>query len=258
MTAQQLKRLLAERHSGDAFVPECKMGSAGSRILDGWALSATWSPLTAIGYEVKVSRSDWLQDQKYEEYRAACHLFFIVAPKGVVQRQELPDGVGLLEPVGAGTGQRLVMRVKPARQAPDAEKLVSLMAHALMWKRAEGDPRRMERTRQAAFWREFANEKAEFHSVGRNVKGRMRKLLSEAIEQRNTAVTKAKLLQEAADTLADLGVNLHSWNIRQRITEAVSQDRTRTLQAVSSAITALQSVRDLVEKVDQPQLVRVK
>lgn len=246
-TAQHLKQLLADRHCADAFVPECKMGSVGSRSLDGWVLLPTWSPLTTIGYEIKVSRSDWLQDQKFEEYRAVCHLFFVVAPKGVIERQELPSGVGLLEPIGSGTGERLVMRLKPARNEPDSKKLVSLMAHALMWKRAEGDHKRMDRQRQAAFWREWVEQKQDFHRVGRNVRGRMRKMLSEAIEQRDQATRQSAALQEAADILAALNVRPTTWNLKRDIEAAVSKDRTQTLRAIQGAIESLESVRTLVE-----------
>ena len=99
MTEAEITRLLEDRHVKDIFVPQCKMGSAGSKTLDGWALLPTWSPLTTIGYEIKVSRSDWTHDQKHEQYRAVCHLFFVVAPKGVVRIGELAAGVGLLEPI---------------------------------------------------------------------------------------------------------------------------------------------------------------
>lgn len=67
------------------------------------------------GFEVKVSRSDWLRELrtgglKSEAWRSVCHYWWVVAPPGVVREGELPDGWGLL--VGS---ERLRAVVKPVR-----------------------------------------------------------------------------------------------------------------------------------------------
>lgn len=58
------------------------------------------------GHEVKVSRSDWLQEladpSKAESWKRHCDRWWLVAPDGVVRPGELPDGWGLLVPSGAG------------------------------------------------------------------------------------------------------------------------------------------------------------
>lgn len=131
VTAQTLVAALERRHAKDIFVSECKNGpthSTSHRRMDGWALLKTWSPVTAIGYEVKVSRSDWLRDEKIASYLPLCHLLYIVAPKGIVKLEELPPNVGLLEPVGDGT--RLVARRKAARR--EVELPSDLFVYVLM------------------------------------------------------------------------------------------------------------------------------
>lgn len=248
MTAVQLVNLLKSRHSDGVFVPECKMGSAGSRSLDGWALLPTWSPLTSIGYEVKVTRSDWLRDQKFEDYRACCHLFIVVAPKGIVHDGELPAGVGLLEPIGQGTGQRLVMRVKPVRQEPDAAKMNRLMAHALMWKRAQGDVRFMERERRMAHWREVIEQQRECYQLARQVRGHLRKALDDAAQRVAAAEHKATSLQAAAEVLAELGIKpgYDRWATRRNVQAALGDEQTQN--AVRDALSALNRVQAHIDQ----------
>jgi hypothetical protein len=54
-----------------------------------------------IGHEVKVSRSDWRREladpTKGEAWAQWCHEWYVVAPRGVVPRAELPVGWGLIE-----------------------------------------------------------------------------------------------------------------------------------------------------------------
>lgn len=255
MTATEIHRLLADRHKDAVYVPECKMGSAGSRTLDGWALLPTWSPLTAIGYEVKVSRSDWLQDQKFEEYRNVCHLFFVVAPKGIVSKGELPAGVGLLEPIGEGTGRRLVMRHKAVRQEIDPAKALRLMAYVLMWKRAEGGAGPLSKDRRAAIWRRWVDERQEFRAIASSVRGRMRAMLKEALDAQRVAESRAKQLEDTAAVLEELGIKpgWDRWSTRRNIQAALTDHREETLTAVRAALSALQRVERIVAE-DAPAL----
>lgn len=50
-----------------------------------------------MGYEIKVSRGDFLQDKKWESYLKFCTRFYFVAPKGIIKTEELPEGIGLIE-----------------------------------------------------------------------------------------------------------------------------------------------------------------
>ena len=246
-SAHTLSQLLAARHSGEVYIPECKMGAVGSRTLDGWALLATWSPMTAIGYEIKVSRSDWLKDQKLEEYRAACHLFFVVAPKGIVAKPELPAGVGLLEPIGAGTGQRLVMRVKAVRQEPEMSKLARLMAYALMWKRVGGDPEEPERARRARRWATWVAERGQYKAIAHDVRGRMRTMLRDALDGCARAERRAEELEEAARVLNEMGIRPGRWRVRDAIQQAL-RDQDEALADVERAMAALGRVQARLEQ----------
>ena len=133
VTAEHIVGLLAARHGEDVFVAECKNGpSWGEHLLrlDAWALVRTWSPPTTIGYEIKVSRADFEQDQKWPGYLPLCHQFYFCCPAGLIRAVDLTPGVGLIW-VGANR-ERLHVKVKPTRRAPDPGKLVALMTYVLM------------------------------------------------------------------------------------------------------------------------------
>jgi len=50
-----------------------------------------------MGYEIKMSRQDFLQDKKWKKYLQFCTRFYFVAPKGIIKPEELPENIGLLE-----------------------------------------------------------------------------------------------------------------------------------------------------------------
>lgn len=60
-----------------------------------------------LGFEVKVSRSDYLrelaQPEKAEHWRQHCHRWFLVASDKTIVRDDLPEGWGLIVPSKSGT-----------------------------------------------------------------------------------------------------------------------------------------------------------
>jgi hypothetical protein len=62
--------------------------------------------LAVLGFELKVSRADWLRELKNagkaDDIALMCDYWWVVAEKGIVAHGELPHGWGLLEPHGRG------------------------------------------------------------------------------------------------------------------------------------------------------------
>lgn len=100
VTAFDIKNALAERwrKTGRAgFWPEITVSAPdGDLRLDGVALEWSHQAMWVHGYEIKVSRSDWLRDAKYERYRPYVDTLTLVCPKGMVARGEMPGDVGLM------------------------------------------------------------------------------------------------------------------------------------------------------------------
>lgn len=102
VTAYDIKCALARKHDMDFFLTEVKNGSTyfppadGMKILDGLAIKKSYTKPCFTGYEVKVSRSDFLRDAKFVTYTTLVNQLYVACPKGMIDKNELPDSVGLM------------------------------------------------------------------------------------------------------------------------------------------------------------------
>lgn len=107
MNTSELTAMLRDRYTGRewAFLTEVPngTGTAKSRSCDAMSMSLWPSKgLHIHGHEIKVTRSDWLQEiqdpTKSHAFSRHCHYWWIVAPKGVVKIEEMPPNWGLMQP----------------------------------------------------------------------------------------------------------------------------------------------------------------
>lgn len=143
-TAAAIQRLLRKRYPQDAgwaYIAEVAnaTGAGVRRYADGVAVGLWPSRgLDILGFEIKVSRSDWkrerLTPEKAEVVAAYCDQWWIVAPEGVVPEDELPPAWGLLTP--NETGEALVVKTR-ARDREDVRPLDRAFLAALLRKDIE-------------------------------------------------------------------------------------------------------------------------
>lgn len=164
MTAYEITKLLATRHAGDIFVPECKDGPTQNDHhirLDAWAMNRSWRHMCLSGYEIKVSRSDFISDHKWQGYLNLCNEFWFVAPPGIISKNELPLEVGLLEV--SKTGGRLFAKKRPAWREikPPVELLYYIMMCRAKITKDTSD--------RASEWRAWLEQKVDNRVLGYNV-----------------------------------------------------------------------------------------
>lgn len=100
--AHEIKRALSDKHNriNDFFLTEVKNGPTHTAtdlyIMDAIAIKKSWVNPLITGYEIKVSRNDFMQDEKWPAYKHYCHRLDFVVPTGLVQPDELPDDIGLI------------------------------------------------------------------------------------------------------------------------------------------------------------------
>lgn len=74
----------------------------------------------AIGFEIKVSRSDFLRELKKPEKRKhledSCAECWFVAPAGLLRAEEIPEGWGLLEVLQGAEEEKLRAKVQPRQR----------------------------------------------------------------------------------------------------------------------------------------------
>lgn len=86
-----------------------------------------------IVHELKVSRSDWQRElddpAKAEAWWPYCHEFWIVAPDGLIDSDEMPDGWGLMVPPANGRSKKFRIQKKAASREP---KMTAALVAAIL------------------------------------------------------------------------------------------------------------------------------
>lgn len=222
MQSSEIIELLRQRHAGDSAYSEVKTGSTTMarkgelRKLDFWAMLPTWSPPTAIGYEIKVSRSDFLKDNKWPEYLNYCNQFYFVAPNGLIKPDEIPPEVGLMTVTTNRTGL-LTKKKAPHRDVVIPE---SLWRYILMSK-----VNSFPRTRED--WGEELKGKEADRAIGRVNSKKIRKLVTSRIseiEQENHLLQyRMKQYDQFKQALADYGFDPEHlpsrWDLKRQLQE---------------------------------------
>ncbi|MBE3064002.1 MAG: hypothetical protein IMZ69_03170 [Spirochaetes bacterium] len=112
-TEASILEILREKHTKGLFVDHCKTGpsyfSQGQAILDAWVMPYSWTK-PIIGYEVKVSRGDFVRDHKWVSYLPYCNLFYFVCPHGLIEAREVREEAGLIWISKTGKAIRYIKR----------------------------------------------------------------------------------------------------------------------------------------------------
>ena len=109
--------------TGSLFPSKKTPGITGAKLLTSWSL------------EIKTSRSDFLSEIQYPRKREnamqICNRFAFVAPVGIIPKDELPAGCGLLE---IHSDRHIEMTIEPPYEIADRPtwKLVAAIARAMM------------------------------------------------------------------------------------------------------------------------------
>lgn len=223
-SASGILALLESRHAKDVFIPECKDGpthSASHLRMDGWAMTKSWAHPSTIGYEIKVSRSDFLQDNKWPAYLPLCNQFYFVAPKNLIDPSELSADVGLLVVAGDGDGTRLLTKKKAAHR--DVEIPDSLWRYILMCRVQIADEKPLETTVER--WRNWLARKQEDRYLGYEVSKAIREK-AKALETENQRLTlKMKTYDRLLGVLAHYGVSPDSWHAERDLDDKLQAAR---------------------------------
>jgi len=221
--ANRIKELLKKRHAKDIFVPECKNGPSycgGLRLLDAWAMKRSWANPCYTGYEIKISRGDYLSDEKWPEYLDLCNEFYFVCPHGVIKPEEVSMNVGLL--VASKTGSKLWTRKKaPFRILENPPNLLLeyiLMARAIIVDSIEYN----NQGSSAEYWRNWLNDKNAKLDLGTQCSRKLRKSYEEQVYNvtRDSKALKSEIekYREISDMCNKLGINpRYTWNIEEKL-----------------------------------------
>lgn len=237
--------LLAARHSKDVFISECKDGptQSGSHVrMDAWVMNKSWAHPAVTAYEVKVSRADFLKDNKWPAYLPLCNQFYFVAPAGLIDPSELPPEAGLMTAAGKGGGARLLTKKKaPHRDVAIPE---NVYRYILMCRVTTTPESSWEKTDNGEYWRRWLAEKAEKQTLGWRVSQRVAQKAGE-IETENVRLQREiQKYAELQQWLSDQGLHIHDWQLQQKLA-----DRLRAHQTLFDS-EFLDAIRDARNRID--------
>ena len=133
LSARQVTMALRNRFEPKHVVfTEVKDGATYGRLhrrLDLVAIKKTWTPVTILCAEVKVSRSDFLRDDKWPEYMALCNKFYWACPKGLIKPDEIDTKCGLIYAYNEARC-RVVKKALYRVQSPDT----MLLLYLILWR----------------------------------------------------------------------------------------------------------------------------
>lgn len=235
--ANQIVDLLSRRHKEDVFIPECKNGSSsnGHCRMDAWAMVKSWSNPRSYAYEVKVSRSDFIGDNKWQSYLPYCNELYFVCPHGLIVPEEVPDPCGLI--YASKNGAMLQTKKKAgyrAVQIPESLYRYVLMARIKVTRDYSGDNYEYDAN---AYWKSWLEDRDASKTLGE----RVRQKVAERVAKMETEVLKMKKEVERCEAvkqkLKELGVDTRygfpdTWSLERTLKtfdQSVPETMLRTL-----------------------------
>lgn len=268
MIARDVVKLLEARHSDDIFVEECKNGpthTASHSRLDAWAMAKSWVRPAIFGYEVKVSRGDFLQDNKWPSYLPMCNHLFFVCPTGLIKPEELPAEVGLLW--ASKTGGKLYTKKKaPRREIPFPEDVVRYVLMSRVRVTREYVPI----TDKRQFWTDWMAEQQVDAAFGRGVSSAISRRIREEIEKvraeneglaaQNARYADIRKLLESLGIDPEARYRASTYEVERKLNEArkvLPPDLLRSIAALKGALERAEAELTKIETPDTEKSWRV-
>ncbi|MFZ5815333.1 MAG: MmcB family DNA repair protein [Bacillota bacterium] len=233
---------LRRRHHQETFITEVKTGPTmyaerGSlQKIDALAIKPSWANPCFTAYEVKVSRSDFLADDKWSNYLNYCHRFYWACPSGLIKPEEVADECGLVWVNEDGD-----LSVRKAALYRNIEIPWEMLYYILI---SRIDPDRhpfFNTTRE--YFEAYLQDKHDKYLLGDMVSRKWRADL-EAVKQRVTEAEeirrRAAVALEVMEVLKEFGIEVSSWNgtasrydldrLRERLSSGISHPTVYKLQ----------------------------
>jgi len=259
-TVSSIIDLLARKHRKDIFVPQCKTGSTWMAkkgdlfIFDAWALEKSWTRPFATGYEVKLTRQDFVTDRKWVNYLDYCHSFYFVCPQGLIQPTELPPEAGLY--YVSKTGKKLFLKKK------STHRFISLppeiLYYVLFWRAKVIDRQEVEVESEREYWERWLKNKKISQNFGWHVSRKIRQIIEEEIvkvKRRNAELlAENEKLSQVKETVESWGWDvdqLSKWGIENKLREktkvlSLVEEKQELAKRIDMSIELLKELRGVL------------
>lgn len=253
MNAGIILNALKTKHSEDVFIPECKTGPTqiGSHMrLDAWIMKKSWTKPLVVGYEIKVSRRDFIGDEKWVHYLPFCNEFYWVCPYNLIKPNEVSDDVGLM--YVSDNGSRVYTKKKAKYR--DIKIPENIWRYILMSRVNIHKPGEYNTVGSKEYWERWLVDQNIDREFGRRVGKRINQIIKEkisSIEQENKELRlRIEGYEDIRSLLKSMGLDPDSFwkgTVERRIREskAISND---LINDTDQAIRSLTIFKDKLVK----------
>jgi hypothetical protein len=260
ITARDILEMLRVKHADAVFVSECKNGPTQSvsshSKLDAWVMEKSWAHPRVIGYESKVTRADFVQDNKWPAYLPLCNELYFVAPKGIIKPEELSADVGLMEVLGTS---RLVIRKKAAHR--DVKIPENLFRYILMCRAKVGETEWNEmrlgdgNSSKLNVWRSWLAGRDESKELGYEVARSIRDHVDAVKKENKQLKEKMLLYDDIRQMISAMGENPDTlygkFNIQMKVKELQELIPQHVLYSISHLQRQLKDTLKTIEDAQQ-------
>ena len=248
ITAETIKEAIKRKHAEDVCVIECKDGPSGGGvgIMDAWVMPRSWAHPDITAYEIKVTRQDFIRDDKWPKYLDCCNMFYFVCPWKMIQPEEVPEGTGLCWLSQTGT-KLFIKRKAPHRNVkiPEGVFRYILMCRTEL-KGGEIDHTGYERD----YWTEWLKEKKLDYEFGwrvsKSIRDRVETEITKVTQRQNELDKKLERYAWVEQHLIKLGITEHTtWGFENAFNKKMKEVESGIDQ---SLIECLQSHKSHIEK----------
>lgn len=217
-------------------------------------MAKSWANPCVTGYEVKVSRADFIGDNKWPGYLPLCNQFYFVAPKGIIDPTELSPDAGLLQVAGDGSGTRLITKKKaPYRQVVIPE---DVYRYILMCRVIVGPEAPLQTAQE--IWRTWLERKQEDRRLGYEVSKAIREKATEIDRENERLKAKMETYDELLRILESYGVSLDSWGASRNLHDKLQAERKvfnpELVGTMRSAFRSLESALAEIDRIEAEAL----
>lgn len=194
ITTEHLMVLLRHRHTGEQWtffeeVPD-STGSDKVRTADALAMNLWPSQGRHLhGFELKVSRSDWLKEMqdftKAHAIKRFCHRWWLVAPKGVAKIEEVPADWGWYAPTDAG-GLKVMRQASLLKPEPISDAFLASLCRQVFRQNKPTEDKVIERLKSEAYQRGYKDG----HTAGKKSATKDADLNAQLLERVRQTVTR--------------------------------------------------------------------
>lgn len=215
VTTRDIKEAILKKHDRDFVAFEVSAGAEWARM-DCVAMRKSWARPAITGYEIKVSRQDFVKDHKWDQYLPYCNGFYFICPWGLIEKDEVGQGIGLCWVSGGSH------RVSIRKKAEFKKEINANIYKRIIMSKLESD-RYPFHNDKVAFFQDWLMNKKSNRELGYMVNTKLVREMNELQHQIKLNEQAGAHLEEIRKMLLEAGYSVY--NVSSAVEKAIEDSK---------------------------------